>query len=85
MAIANDYKERLLRSSRLLNTHQTANALGVSERTIVRWRSQKINLDYLMVGQQARYEPEAIEAFKESQTIRVSSFPSDSHQKDNAT
>jgi hypothetical protein len=81
MLITGDYKERLLRGSGLLNTRQTAKALGVSERTIVRWRCQKINLEYLMIGQQARYEPEIVQAFKEAQTVRVSRFPSDSHQE----
>lgn len=66
----------------LLNTRQTAKALGVSERTVIRWRCEKVNLDYVRVGHQARYEPEVVKAFKESQTIHVSSFPFDSRQRD---
>jgi predicted site-specific integrase-resolvase len=81
MLITKDYTEKLTRGGGLLNTKQTANALGVSERTIIRWRCGKINLEYMMIGQQARYEPEVVQAFKEAQTIRVSSSPSDPQQQ----
>jgi hypothetical protein len=85
MPITQDYIDRLLNGSSLLDTHQTATALNVSDRTIIRWRSEKINLDYIWVGKQIRYEPEVIKTYKQAQTIRVSSFPSDSHQRENVT
>lgn len=84
MLTPKNYTDRLIRSGGLMNTKQTAKALGVSERTIIRWRSAKINLDYAMIAGQARYEPMIVEAFKESQTIRVASFQPDSHQNDDA-
>ena len=82
MPITKDYKERLLRGSGMLNTRQTAQALGVSERTIIRWRCKKINLEYLVIGQQARYEPEVVQAYKEAQTVRVSRFSYNTHQQE---
>jgi len=64
-------KELLLRRSGLLNTRQVADILGVSQRTIIRWRCNRVNLDYAMIGGQARYELAVVEAYKHSQTVRV--------------
>ena len=82
MLFTNDSTEKS--TPALLSTRQVAEVLSVSERTIIRWRCDKINLDYMVIGQQARYEPEVVQSFKEAQTIRVSSSSPDPQQHDSA-
>ena len=64
-------KELLLRGSKLMSTPEVADALGVSERTIIRWRCSRINLPFFMIGGQARYEPEDIQNYKERNRVDV--------------
>ena len=75
-------KELLLRSG-LMNTEEVANALGVSARTIIRWRCDRINIPFNYIGGQARYEPSDVLAFKNSTRIDVG-LPPASHQHSDA-
>lgn len=48
-----------------LNTVQAAKELGVSERTMRRWRAQNVGPSFLELGGIVRYPPEELERFKE--------------------
>lgn len=47
------------REEKLLYKNEVADILGVCERTVDRWREQKI-LEYILIGGQVRFEKEAI-------------------------
>lgn len=51
-----------------LNTVQAAKELGVSERTMRRWRARNEGPAFLEFGSIVRYEPAALQEFKKQNT-----------------
>jgi transcriptional regulator with XRE-family HTH domain len=72
-------KDELLESAGL-DTREVARALGVSERTVIRWRQDRVNLPYRQIGQKAIYDARDVLAFKQHMTFEVAGFPHVSHQ-----
>lgn len=53
-------------NGKLIDTTEVARILGVSRRTVVNWRPQKIHLSYVKLGDDAvRYDAEEVLAFRE--------------------
>jgi hypothetical protein len=63
--------DRLSSCDRLLDEHETAERLGLSVKTLRRWRWLKRGLPWVRVGAAVRYAPTDITAFIEAnrQTI----------------
>ena len=55
-----------------LSTKEAAAYLGVSERTLIRWRVNRTGPAWTYAGRQVRYRPEDLDAYLESKrTIPV--------------
>lgn len=59
-----------MHDSKLLNSTQAANYIGVAPGTLEVWRSTKrYNLPYIKVGRLVKYRKESLDAFLESRTV----------------
>jgi excisionase family DNA binding protein len=66
-----------------MSTEEVAHSLGVSSRTIIRWRCDRVNIPFNYIGGQARYEPEDVQSYKERTRVDVG-LPCASRYADNA-
>ena len=53
-------------SDHMLNEHEVARELGISVKTLRKWRWAGEGLEYVKLGRAVRYERQAIDAFKEA-------------------
>ncbi|QKK02748.1 MAG: helix-turn-helix domain-containing protein [Pseudomonadota bacterium] len=44
----------------LLSTEQVAEILGVSDRTVIRWRAERIGPPWCKIGRQVRYRRQSL-------------------------
>lgn len=52
-----------------------ARLLGVHPRTLDRWRADRINLPFHIIGEYVKYDLDDIEALKAASRVEVHGFP----------
>ena len=72
MGIQGQASERRSSCDRLLDEHETAERLGLSVKTLRRWRWLKRGLPWVRVGAAVRYAPKDITAFIEANRQEIS-------------
>ena len=68
----------------LMSSEDVGLELKVSQRTLARWRSARINLPFRYIAGRAKYEPAHVRQYKASTLINVAGFPPESHSQSNA-
>lgn len=69
---------------RLLNERDAAQLLGLSARTLQKWRLQGVGPRYLKLGHAVRYSLKDLKAFLDSGRRRSTSDPGDGHSESRA-